>query len=197
MTDPRDALLQRHAPLVLVPRYGPFSPLDTHGHRYLAAGDGLWLELRRPWVYLRQPIAASEIPLPYGPVGAVLRFEWERWELERLIDKFILAAERALPNECAAWGVWSATSERLEYLHLDPTDATPGSVTFERPPLSPHEHLAVDLHSHGALPAGFSSVDDADDAGEVKLAVVIGELGAREPSLATRMCALGLFLEAA
>lgn len=197
MTDRRDAILQRHSPLVPVGRYTCLVPLYAPGHRYLAASDGLWLEVRRPWLYLRQQIAASEIPLPYGDVGALLRFEWERWELDRLVERFRRDAELALPAECAGWGVWNAALRQLEYRPIDPTDATPGSVTFERPRLLGHEHFAVDLHSHGRLAAGFSSTDDADDAGEVKLAIVVGELDRREPSYAARVCAHGLFLEVA
>lgn len=197
MTDPRDAVLQRHSPLVPVGRHGRFEPLAANGHRYLAASNGLWLEVRRPWLYLRQLVAESAIDLPYGDIDIALRYEWERWQLEALVRRFTADAELAMPNECAAWGIWSATSGRLDYLPLDPIEATPGRVTFERPPLSPHEHLAVDLHSHGRSAAGFSATDDADDRGEVKLAIVVGELHAREPSLAARVCALGLFLEAA
>lgn len=197
MTDRRDEILQRHSPMVLVPRHGTFEPLAANGHRYLAASNGLWLEVRRPWLYLRQLIAESVIDLPYGDIDMALRFAWERWELEQLIERFRSDAELALPAECAAWGIWNTTFGRLHYEPIAPTDATPGSVTFERPRLAAHEHFAVDLHSHGRLAAGFSATDDADDAGEVKLAIVLGEPHAREPSHAVRLCAHGLFLEVA
>lgn len=194
MTDRRDEILQRHSPMVLVPRHGTFEPLATNGHRYLAASNGLWLEVRRPWLYLRQLIADSFIDLPYGDIDTALRFEWDRLELDTLINRFRADAALAMPAECAGWGVWDADTQRLEYLPIDPTDATPGSVTFERPRLLGHQHFAVDLHSHGRTPAYFSTTDNTDDDGEVKLAIVVGELDAREPSIAVRICAHGLFL---
>ena len=53
--DARDVALQHSAPVVTVPRYGGFTPLVENGHRFLVTGDGLWLEARRPWMYLRVP----------------------------------------------------------------------------------------------------------------------------------------------
>ena len=55
--DARDIALQQSAPVVTVPRYGGFTPLTDNGHRFLVTGDGLWLEARRPWLYLRVPLA--------------------------------------------------------------------------------------------------------------------------------------------
>jgi PRTRC genetic system protein A len=57
-----------------------------------------------------------------------------------------------------------------------------------------HEHLAVDIHSHGCMGAFFSATDDDDDRGELKLSIVIGNLDADEASMRMRLCALGQFL---
>ena len=65
-----------------------------------------------------------------------------------------------------------------------------GSVDL--PPLLPHEHLAVDLNSHGGdIPAFFSPEDDKDDSGEVKISVVVGNLNSDTISIEMRLCALG------
>jgi PRTRC genetic system protein A len=193
--DPRDRIILEHAPLVAVPRYGNFEPLQTDGHRILAAADGLWLELRRPWLHLTWPIAESAMPLPYGEMlGDEIHYAWSDEDLQMLISRFTADAVRELPNECAAWGVWNENTQALEYRPLIATSASPGGVTFARPQLAPHEHLAVDIHSHGRLPAFFSATDDADDAGAVKLSIVIGELNADECSYGQRLCVLGLMI---
>ncbi len=197
MIDPRDAILQRHSPLVIVGRHGDsgFEALGKNRHRYLACSDGLWLELRRPWLYLAQPIAPSEISLPYGDWMPEMRFAWMRSELTGVLMQFTAHARAALPNEHGGFGIFDERFGSLVYRGAVIDDATPGSLSYRRPVLKDYEHLAVDLHSHGRGPAGFSIVDDEDDAGEVKLAIVAGNLHERDPSYAVRLCALGLFLD--
>jgi PRTRC genetic system protein A len=60
LMDARDVALQQSAPVVTVPRYGGFTPLTENGHRFLVTGDGLWLEARRPWLYLRVPLVSQK-----------------------------------------------------------------------------------------------------------------------------------------
>jgi PRTRC genetic system protein A len=55
--DVRDRLVQQHAPTIMVPTHSDLAPLTAAGHRYLAAADGLWLELRRPWLHMVWPIS--------------------------------------------------------------------------------------------------------------------------------------------
>lgn len=216
--DARDRFQQSLTPVVVVPRFSELAPLIIPGHRYLVAEDGLWLEVRRAWLWARMPLAQTwGTALPFGrvagpqelpeitagmevdarnftpPLQAQYTFEGE--DLERLQTLFVHDARASLPDEFAAWGVWNEQTSRLEYRPLVATEASPGGITFSRPRLEDHEHLAVDLHSHGALAAFFSSTDDDDDRGEVKIAVVVGTLD-QEPTFATRLCALGLFVDA-
>lgn len=193
--DPRDIFLQQHTPVVMVPRFGEFEPMTHAGHRFLAAADGLWIEAVRQWLYVRAPIAASEVAMPFGQVSAREEYTFHAADIQRVLQRFMADARAALPNECAAWGVWDESASRLRYTPLKAIDATPGSVKFHRPGLGDGLHLAVDLHSHGATSAFFSGTDDADDAGEVKLSIVIGDLGQDEPSIAMRLCVLGLFID--
>lgn len=194
----RDALLQQHVPAVMVPRWSNFAPLDEIGHRYLVAEDGLWIEVHRPWLHLVWPLAPTPMPLPYGPVlGDQMDFSFELGgaEFGELLNTFFREAARVMPNECAACFLWNTRTQSLEYRRLTATEASPGSVTYQRPALPDHLHLAVDIHSHGAGAPYFSETDDADDAGEVKLAVVIGNIGATgQPHYALRLCAHGLFI---
>lgn len=194
--DPRDALLQAHVPTVMVPRFCELRwPLDSNGHRYLVAEDGLWIEVKRPWLHLLWPIAPSPAPLPYGPLRDAMEFAFGWPALEILAAQFRLDAILALPNEHAAWLVWDETAQVLRYRSVFATSAGPAGIAFIRPILAPHEHLAVDLHSHGALSACFSATDDEDDAGEVKLCVVLGNLDRPDAQTqATRLCAHGIFI---
>lgn len=195
--DPRDNILQAHAPAVMVPKFGNFPDLAENGHRYLIASDGVWLEVRRPWLHLRWPLAMSPAPLPYGDIiedAMDFAFDLNTGDFRHFMHEFAEQACAAMPNECAAWFVWNDTAKKLEYRPLVATNATTSGVRFYRPTLQDHEHLAVDLHSHGSLPAGFSATDDEDDAGEVKLAMVIGRVGERSEKWRMRVCAHSLFI---
>ena len=193
--DARDRITLEHAPLVAMPRYTNFPPLEVDGHRFITAEDGLWLEVKRSWLRLTWPIAESAIALPYGPVLAdEYTFAFSDHELAYLVDRFMQLAREALPDECAAWGVWDEKTQRLELRPCIAIEAAPGGVSFHRPVLEPHEHLAVDIHSHGELGAFFSATDDEDDRGEVKLSIVVGKVAGDAPQVAMRLCALGLFI---
>jgi PRTRC genetic system protein A len=139
-------------------------------------------------------IAGSATGLPYGVLQERFDYAFDNDVLEAIIDAFIRDAKLAMPNECAAWGVWNERAGLLEYRPLIADEASPGGVTFHRPRLQPHEHLAVDIHSHGALPAFFSDTDDDDDYGETKIATVVGTLD-QEPTVSNRLCVLGHFVE--
>lgn len=206
IADPRDAILQAHTPAIIVPRFGELAPLEKSGHRYLVASDGLWLEVRRPWIHARALIAmphADHVP-PFGEVSpdsfdgrdyeAVYAFGRE--DLDRIQTLFLHDARRACPDEFAAWAIWNDRERRLEYLALFAAETSPVRLDgLVRPRLEDHEHLALDLHSHGRGAADFSSTDDEDDRGEVKLAVVVGNLD-ETPTWCTRLCLLGLFMSA-
>lgn len=195
-SDPRDLTLQAHVPALMVPRFCEIEwPLDCSGHRYLVAEDGLWIEVKRPWLHLVWLIAPSAALLPYGPVKERMEFAFDWNEFDALVALFQIDAEKALPNEYAAWFVWDDDTTSLIYRPLIAIDAGPAGIKMHRPQLPAHQHLAVDIHSHGTLGACFSATDDADDAGEVKLSAVIGNLD--DPaavSYVIRLCAHGLFI---
>ncbi|WP_186058896.1 PRTRC system protein A [Burkholderia gladioli] len=193
-----DNALFDSAPVAAVPHHAEFEPLLDVGHRFLLAANGLFVEIRRPWVHIIQPIAqlAEAGPrVPYGSMEPKLEFAFGRLSAAAPhFKRFADAAAEALPNEHAAWLVWNDTTKELEYRAVNVTSATPNSIAIDRPALADHESLAIDLHSHGADKAYFSLDDDADDAGEVKIAGVIGGIGTDTPSVAFRLCALGKVL---
>jgi PRTRC genetic system protein A len=192
--DLRDRIILEHAPLVAMPRFGELADLAMNRHRFLAGDDGLYLELRRSWAWVVALVAPSDMPLPYGNVPELYDYRFDETMLEALLEQFVEDARLALPNECAAWGVWNEHTELLEYRPLIADSASPGSVTFHRPRLESHEHLAVDIHSHADGHAFFSLTDDEDDRGEVKLSIVAGTVD-KEPTFVSRLCALGFFLD--
>lgn len=200
--DPRDAILQAHTPVVTVPRFGELAPLGKSGHRYLVDAQGLWIEVRRPWLHVRAPLASQlfsgdhegEHALPFGKLERLMQYGFSGEDLQRVQTLFLYDARKAMPDEYAAWAVYDERTQRLNYVPLIAETSSPDALEgIQRPRLEPHEHLAIDLHSHGALSAFFSSTDDADDRGEVKVAVVVGGLD-EEPQWETRLCLLGLFI---
>lgn len=193
-TDIRDIVIQQHAPAVMAPVAGALAELDRAGHRYIAARDGLYLDLNRPWLRLRQLIAPSiAVKLPYGEVKPAIATEFGKIPRD-MLQRFLEEARRYAPLEHAAWLVWDCDARRLEYVELDVQEMSEGAVRFNRPRLEAHQSLAVDLHSHGYLPAFFSSTDDADDVGDVKISGVVGNLKeGSTPEWKFRLCALGLF----
>ncbi|MBB3259969.1 PRTRC genetic system protein A [Paraburkholderia bannensis] len=201
---PLDVALFDSAPTVAVPKHAKFVALQEIGHRFLMTAEGVFVEVRRPWAHIiqrldwtRDSTAKSTGPIPpYGTVEEKVEFAFGRLgsALQEL-QAFAAEARAALPNEYAAWIIWDAQKQKLQYRPLPATSATPGSITFDRPALAEHESLAIDLHSHGDSAAFFSPTDDADDAGEVKIAGVFGGLGAgSEPDVAFRLCVLGMFI---
>lgn len=193
--DPRDAILQTVCPTVMVPRFTQLDPLQGPGHRFLAAADGLWLEVRRKWLHLvYQLCGQTDVRMPYGEVQQSVEFAFGRVS-EDLIQRFLYDAQLAHPDECGAWLIFNELTEMLEYRKLHTLSGGHAHLEVERPPLLPHEHLAVDLHSHGGdIPAFFSPEDDKDDLGEVKLSIVFGNVTSQEISVETRLCVLGLFI---
>lgn len=194
-----DAALWESAPTVAVPKFAAFQALQEVGHRFLATAEGLYLEVRRPWLHLIQPVAPLQANAPRPPYGAVpkkVELAFERLGTAfPFIRQFADAARQALPNEHAAWIVWDSQAKQLAYRDVTVANSTPGAIRFERPQLAEHESLAIDMHSHGATAAFFSSTDDQDDAGEVKISCVLGDLvDGQPPSIQFRICVLGMML---
>lgn len=204
LLDHRDYLTQGLCPTLPVPKFGDLPDMDGNGHRFLVANDGLWLEVKRPWLHLIWPVCQQDsVAIPYGNLRRKATFAFGKLPAE-LIRTFAEDARRALPNESAAWLVWEEETPfsygALRYIGLPPVSAGSGHIQYERPALTSYQSLAVDLHSHGAGAAFFSAQDDQDDAGEVKISGVIGSLtpeGDPLPTVEFRICALGITIPVA
>jgi len=174
--DVRDAALQMTCPTVMVPKYGEFQPLTQPGHRFLAAKDGMWVEVKRSWLYILWPLALqSDFSMPYGEVTKSIKLEFGKIP-RSLFNRFVEDARAAFPNEFGAWLVWDDHRKELLYRPLATLEADPDNLRAMSPTLEEGQCLAVDLHSHGCHGAFFSPKDTKDDQGEVKVAGVIGSL---------------------
>jgi PRTRC genetic system protein A len=189
-----DQIVLGQFPLYPMPRFGAHAPLQETGQRYVVGREGIKFEVRRPW--LHAVVSLHDDPrtgLPYGDCPAD--------EIELLCgpipreygQRFHRQAMAAMPCETAAWVVWHADRRVFEYIELDVLDASPDRVHFQRPQLREGTWLVMDFHSHGRHQAFFSPQDDADDAGEVKLAGVLGNLDTASPSMELRACLMGAF----
>ncbi len=194
--NPIDRTLQTVTPTVMVPRHEAFVPLTTPGHRFLAAEDGLWIEIHRPWLYVRVPLATQDrVAMPYGKLGHHVELGCGKIKWQPLID-FLRDAAATPHTEIAGGIIWNAATNAWRYERFVEISASGSHINYERPRLGEQEHLVVDMHSHGQHAAGFSGTDDQDDRGEVKIALVVGKIDEQgeNPALATRLCALGIYL---
>ena len=192
--NPKDAILQDLTPVIPVPRFEALGREEREGsnHRFLAAGDGLWVDVENAWLHARVPIATSVIPLPFGMVETILRFKCGKLP-KTLLAEFIQMAKQATPKETAAIITWRRDTDAFDLIPVT-IDAGTAHVHYERPRLADGEYLVADLHSHGAYPAGFSAQDDEDDNGAVKVSVVVGRCDTETPDICLRLCLLGAFV---
>ncbi|OLL27197.1 hypothetical protein BTH42_34100 [Burkholderia sp. SRS-W-2-2016] len=191
-----DMTLQRSFPTVMVPRNEAVAEMQTAGERLLVAENGVFLELRRPWLSLVRQIAEFTVPtaIPYGRVTPATRLLCETIPAH-LVGAFAGMARKAHPMETGAWIVWSPSTQAFRLAPVGIVTHTGGSLKYQPPALVGDEVLVMDCHSHGSHPAYFSSTDNDDDRHDVKFALVIGNCDRSNPSIAVRLCAKGIFEE--
>jgi PRTRC genetic system protein A len=185
-----DAILQTLCPTVMAPIHEGLSPLAEDGHRFVSARDGLHVELRRPWLHARWPVAESVIELPYGPADTFVHFAFGA-EIATHLGRFIAEARAALPSEHACWLAFDRATGLLTYEGANVLSATSGHIEYRRPRLPANRVLAVDIHSHGSGRPFFSVTDDADALDDAKLEIVVGHLDRLAPSVVCRLSLIG------
>lgn len=192
-----DFALLAAAPIAAVPLYAPFHPLQDNGHRFLLAEDGLYLEVRRPWLhFIHQLAKQSAVAIPYGAIKGKCELDFGSiGSALPQMKEFAAKARADAPIEAAASVLWDhrERSWRIEYPDII-GEATASGIQYRQIEPGPDESLAIDLHSHGQIGAFFSPTDDADDRGAVKISAVFGNLDAAMPTVAFRMCVLGLYI---
>ncbi len=192
-----DMALLRAAPVVVVPLHSEFHALEEAGHRFLMADDGVYLEVRRPWLHLIQRLAEQKaVRMPFGAILPKVEFAFGKiGSALAELRAFGEVARLQSPIESAASLIWNdETREWALRYPLPIGEPTSGHIQYQQLLLAEREHLAIDLHSHGAHPAFFSETDNLDDAGSVKISGVYGNLDQQQPTVAFRLCVLGLFI---
>lgn len=184
MIDPRDAALQSACPTLAVPRFGAL-PEMAPGQRVLMASNGLFLQVKTPWLDCICRIGDVHAALPYGEVKPRMRCAFGKVP-NRLLQEFSAWAMHALPDEVAGALVYSSSTGALRLVRFEALTQSPSAVEYRIPDLHRDEVIAVDLHSHGMGAAYFSATDDADDLG-IKIAGVFGNLDRAEPTSRFRL----------
>jgi PRTRC genetic system protein A len=164
------------------------------GQRLIAAANGLFVQVKLDWldcVHCLTPQGLG-LPLPYGSLKEHLRFAFGVLPI-RLIEQFVDAGRHALPNESAGALIYSRSNRRLRLAICEPAHCSPTRIDYRLPLMAADETLAVDLHTHGRLPAFWSDEDDRDDQG-IKVAGVFGRLHEERPDACFRLGLNGLYL---
>lgn len=188
-----DALYQKLVPTITVPLFSPFEPLQTIGHRFLNAKDGLYLEIRNSWLYARIKESEARVPRPYGEVGQCVEFLYGDAPND-LIAKFKEQARTAFPLETGAWITWTQ-SIGFRYHPTKVISASGVHLNYAAPDLEEGETLVLDLHSHGKHSAFFSEDDNRDDQFGVYFSGVVGKCADPVQDMAMRLCVMGMYLE--
>lgn len=184
-----DRLLAMDLPVMTMPHDNEaFVPLEESGHRLVLAGNGLFKEIRRPWIYVRFQLA--KFSTPFGEATEVIETAVKISKAH--LKTFLAQAHREAPLETAGWLVWSEQTEEVSYRELVADKATYSKLTVQRPELAIHEHLVLDLHSHHVMKPNFSGTDDKDDraSGWVTLSGVVGNIDTT-PHWNFRLCLEG------
>lgn len=193
-----DATLQAACPCVMCPRYEPLALLEEDTHRFLICGDGLHVEVRRPWLHAILKVKDSPIPLPYGQPPKVFAINVLSRSLIGGLQHFIRRAREVSPIEHAAWLTFDPIQMGVGYVEPAVISQGAGHIRYHRPDATARCLPVVDCHSHGNLPQGafFSDEDDTDDMiDDAKLAFVVGNLNKPEVSVVMRFVGFGLSLD--
>lgn len=194
MTDARDAALLAAFPVIAAPRHGSLEPM-TSGLRLVVAANGVFVQVRLPWLDCLQRCGGIDtgLPLPYGTLSPWLQLSFGVIPAD-LLRQFIAMARRAAPDETAAAIIHGERTGMLRLAACETIEADSDHIIYRHPVLAATEHVAVDLHSHGDAPAFFSALDDADDRA-IKLCGVFGRLRSRHPEARFRLAINGLFID--
>jgi len=194
LTDSRDRVVFGETPVLLQPCLGEKLPEpEDFKHRFVCGRDGLYIEARNKVIELRQCVAQSMFPLPYGKIEQTgIRLRNGRIPHRILMDA-IGESSLSVPNEWAGLVVWNEARGGYELFEPDVIRSTPGKISY-RNSIPDGLIPVMDLHSHGDGSAFFSSTDDISDIGGFYIAGVIGNCASMNPSFVTRMVVNGHFL---
>lgn len=185
-----DEALLKAFPLLPAPTSGAQQPADAFGTRYLVGRHGVSREINLPWIRVCQLIAPAVLRLPYGEVADAVEFRCGPVP-GTVLREFVADAKRAQPLEVAGAFLWNEADDTWRYARRETKSSSSAHVEYEEVRADDGEHLVVDVHSHGRHSAFFSAEDDADDAGAMKVSLVLGNLDQERPTSKMRLCMAG------
>ena len=191
MMDVCDVALQTACPVIAAPRFG-ILPEMPNGQRIILAANGVFAQVKLDWLDCIERVSPQlPVPLPYGRIDERLVFSFGVLPV-RLIEAFIEAGRRGLPDEVAGALIYARATKTLRLALCEPIEASCASINYRVPPMDADETLAVDLHTHGHGLPFWSATDDRDDRG-IKIAGIFGCLHQPRPSARFRLVINGYF----
>jgi PRTRC genetic system protein A len=186
-----DLAVQLNFPVCIAPQAASVGRPEKNGTRFILAQDGVYRELSTDWMVRTK--RHSTCCLPYGEMAESLIFRVTAPPNE-LWRAFVEKARNVYPNECAGWFIWNPIAKYWRLAMRQELHASPDRIDYQEPPMSEDEVAVVDIHSHGQHRAYFSTMDDSDDAGGIKIAAVIGRVNSSQPEFGMRLVAIDEFL---
>lgn len=192
-----DEAIQKHFPTVMAPVYGELEKVPHDKTRLIVGKDGLYLDTAKTWGMLRKRLWLSPRDIPYGEVlerdtfkkaitGHVMPVLQKSGAIKEAAD---LARER---KEWAGFVVYDSQNGSFSYKRAG-IIAESARVRYQIEPLSSTESIVADIHSHHLMPPYFSATDDIDDAGGVKISLVLGDFDGRRFAIEWRYAVEGFF----
>lgn len=181
-----DVMVLNNFPVVVAKHSQHLEEPAVPGQRYIVGRQGLYREVSTPWLLSRALVAGTKSPTPYGQVEEVVTLKCGSPPTD-LWHEFIAHAKTVSPVECAGLMIWNVHTGRWRLAIREVTHASPDRVDYMEPTLVDDEIAVVDVHSHGLHPAFFSSLDNHDDEGSIKVSAVIGRLDQDVPEVAIRL----------
>ena len=181
-----DAMVLNNFPVVVAKHSQHIEEPAVHRQRYIVGRQGLYREVSTPWLLSRALVAATDMPTPYGEVEQVATLKCVSPPAD-LWREFIAYAKTVSPVECAGLMIWNVNTGCWRLAIREVTHASSDRVDYMEPTLVDDEIAVVDVHSHGLYSAYFSSLDNQDDIGSIKVSAVIGRLDQESPEVAIRL----------
>jgi PRTRC genetic system protein A len=172
----RDESIQKERPTIMVPQHEELPPCPVRKVRFLMGKQGLYLETVMPFGHLIRQLWESPRTLPYGDVEEVDTFQTALQDIFHA-GLFLQAQKDAAlyARNGKEWiGHVFYDQAHDGYVYAMPAFSS-DAISVEYDARKHGLSLAVDIHSHGTLPTGFSSDDDKDDKGGVRIAIVLGD----------------------
>lgn len=153
-------------------------------YNYIMAGNGLFIESKGRYVSARIPISGN-IDI-HGLPALNPHITMHHGRIPGRFFDLALSVMLARPEVEVYIGI--ARDEAGYRLVIPDQETGPASVRYQVP-----SDVVVDLHSHGAMGPGFSSIDNKDDQG-LRIYGVVGDLLDDKPSVNLRIGVYGYFM---